>query len=115
MQINYSGAMIGVVVIALAVVVLARGRWNGPVWLVAVGAVLAHPFAHPLMDQVDNAPDGWLRWSFQVACGVLFATLAGPVVRGCRHHGNEAPSFRTASGTASRSSRAASSADSPTD
>ncbi|MEV1077963.1 hypothetical protein AB0I98_06865 [Streptomyces sp. NPDC050211] len=42
MQINYSGAMIGVVVIALAVVILARGRRNGRGWLVVVGAVLAH-------------------------------------------------------------------------
>ncbi|MGP4050882.1 hypothetical protein [Streptomyces sp. 2A115] len=79
MQINYSVLMISVFVIALAVTTLARGRWRGPVWLVAVGAAFAHPLAVVLMDRAEDAPDGWLRWAFQVGCGMLAATLVSPV------------------------------------
>jgi hypothetical protein len=95
MQINYSAIMIAVVVIALAVTILARGRWNGPVWLVVLGAVLAYPISHPLMDRVEGAPDGWLRWAFQISCGLLLTTLASPAVHWWRARGAKAPAPTT--------------------
>jgi hypothetical protein len=98
MQINYSAMMISVVVIALAVTVLPRGRRKDPLWLVALGAVLAYPFSHTLMDRVEGAPDGWLRWAFQIACGLLVAALAGPVVHRWRERGTKAPAPGTAPG-----------------
>ncbi|MFF3248714.1 hypothetical protein ACFYWY_34400 [Streptomyces sp. NPDC002870] len=91
MQINYSAMMIAVVVVALAVTIFARGRWDGPVWLVILGTVLAYPFSHTLMDRVEGAPDGWLRWAFQFSSGLLVAALASPAFHWWRGRRAKAP------------------------
>ncbi|MFI8169915.1 hypothetical protein ACIGAN_26680 [Streptomyces sp. NPDC085931] len=66
-----------VITLALGVAAFAKGRWSGPWWLLLIGAVMAYPLNFPL-DRIHGAPDGWLRWTFQAACGLLVATLLAP-------------------------------------
>ncbi|CAM5566854.1 hypothetical protein [Streptomyces fumanus] len=68
-----------VIVIALGTTATARGRWSGPWWWVLAAAMVAYPFTHTLLDRVPGAPDGLLRWAFQIACGMLLATLCAPL------------------------------------
>ncbi|MER8223606.1 hypothetical protein ABTZ58_24045 [Streptomyces sp. NPDC094143] len=79
MQLNLTALMAAVIVIALGSSMVARGRWSGPWWLVVIGTLVAYPFSHTLMDRVEDAPGGWVRWLFQVSCGLLVAVLAAPV------------------------------------
>lgn len=53
--------MISVIVINLATMLFARGRWTGPYWLIPVGAVLAPPVSRMLVERAGEAPNGWLR------------------------------------------------------
>ncbi|MFJ8547265.1 hypothetical protein ACIRFH_35915 [Streptomyces sp. NPDC093586] len=80
-----------VIVIALGATALARGRWSGPWWLVLIGAVVACPFSHTLLDRVSDAPGGRLRWAFQTACGMLLAVLVAPFTTGSASRTASAP------------------------
>ncbi|MFE6336828.1 hypothetical protein ACFVOK_27005 [Streptomyces sp. NPDC057798] len=79
MQNNLTVVMTVVIVIAIGISFVAERRWSGPWWLSVIGAVVGYPFTHVLLDQVEGAPDGWLRTTFSVACGVLVGTLSSPL------------------------------------
>lgn len=94
MHVNLTAVMVAVIVIAVGATALARGRWSGPWWLVLVGAVVAYPFSHTLSDRVEDAPDGWIRWAFQVAGGMLMAVLMAPL-----YHRLRRPDTKTGQGS----------------
>ncbi|CAM5732167.1 hypothetical protein [Streptomyces fumanus] len=81
MHVNLTVVMAAVVVVALGATaaVVARGRWSMPWWLMLAGALAAHPFSSTLLNRVEDAPEGWLRWAFQAACVMLTTILLAPV------------------------------------
>ncbi|MBT2413427.1 hypothetical protein J7I94_23150 [Streptomyces sp. ISL-12] len=88
MSVNLTVVMAVVVVLALGAAAFARGRWSGPWWLLLIGAVVVHPLRIPL-DRAEGVPDGWLRWAFQAACGLLVAIVLAPVYHRLRRPGAE--------------------------
>ena len=89
MHTTLTALMAVVIVIALGATATARGRWSGPWWLVLIGAVVAYPFSHTLLDRVSDAPGGWLRWAFQIACGMLLAVVFAPLYHRFRKPGGD--------------------------
>ncbi|WP_217143254.1 hypothetical protein [Streptomyces sp. AC627_RSS907] len=83
MHLNVPALMIVVPTLAVGILLFGRGRPGGPWWMVPAGALVAHPLAHLLVSR-DETVDDWLRWSFQLACGVVVASLLGPVYRRLR-------------------------------
>jgi hypothetical protein len=83
MHLNASALMTVVPTLAVGILLFGRGRPGGPWWMVLAGALVAHPLAHLLVSR-DETAEGWLRWSFQLACGVVVASLLGPVYRRLR-------------------------------
>ncbi|MFD9053212.1 hypothetical protein [Streptomyces zaomyceticus] len=79
MQVNVTAVMPAVIVVGLGVLLLARGRWSGPLWLVVVSFVAAYPLSRMALDRIDDASDGWFAWLFRLACGWLLATLVAPL------------------------------------
>ncbi|MDT0567204.1 hypothetical protein RM704_06960 [Streptomyces sp. DSM 3412] len=91
MQIDITTVMAALTVVGLASLTVSRGRWASPFWLVVVSFLVAYPFTHTLLDRVADAPDGWFRWLFQLACGSLLSTLLAPVWHGLRRRSVRGP------------------------
>lgn len=83
MEIDYSVVMGAVVVVTMGIVAVAGRRWSGPLWLVPVGCLLAHPVAHPLVERAEA--DGWLGRVFELACGLILATVLNSLSHRLRH------------------------------
>lgn len=81
MQINFSALMAAFVMLAVGVLISARGRVPGPAWLVPVVVLGVFPLAHLVVGNFGNAPDGLLRWTFEASCGLLVAVMAGPFMQ----------------------------------
>ncbi|MFE6522942.1 hypothetical protein [Streptomyces sp. NPDC057794] len=94
MHTTFTAVMAVVIVIALGATATAAGRWSGPWWLVLIAAVVAYPFTHVLLDHVPDAPGGWLRRAFQIACSMLLAVLAAPLYNRFRGREGDAPASR---------------------
>jgi hypothetical protein len=74
MHFTYSAMMIAVIVIGLASVGFARGRWDAPLWLVVATALVVLPLTSAWLARAEGAPEGLLRWAFQVAVSSLVST-----------------------------------------
>ncbi|MFC9910290.1 hypothetical protein [Streptomyces sp. NPDC059862] len=87
MQINYSVLMSAVVVLTVGIVAVAGRRWSGPLWLVPVGCLLAYPVAHLLADRAEA--DAWYGRVFELACGLILATVLNSLHNRLRHKEND--------------------------
>lgn len=83
MHLNVPVLMTAVSTLAVGMLLFGRGRPGGLWWMVLAAALVTHPLAR-LLAGGDEAVDGWLRWSFQLACGVVATGLLGPVYRRLR-------------------------------
>lgn len=78
MNVNVWAIMATTLVLALGILIVGRGQLGGPWWMVLAAVLVAHPFAD-LLTRGEDAPGAWLRWAFQVSCGVVATSLLGPL------------------------------------
>ncbi|MFJ8186600.1 hypothetical protein [Streptomyces sp. NPDC096105] len=79
MQVNVTAVMAAVVVVGLGTLLISRGRWSAPIWLVVAGCVAAYPFSRMVLERMEDAPDTWFGMLFRLSCGWLLATLLAPL------------------------------------